>query len=253
MNRLTGKTALVTGGSRGIGRGIAERLGREGALVAVHYAKDDDAAKQTVAAITDAGGRAFPVRAELGVPGDVEVLFAALEEGLRAERDSTTLDIVVNNAGVMGGTAPEQITPEQFDRLIAVNAKAPLFIILRALQLMPDGGRIINISSALTRMALPQELAYSMSKGALEQLGLHLARHLAPRGITVNTVAPGITDNGSEMLQQPEVREAMAATTAFGRLGEPADIAAAVAFLAAGDGQWLTGGVLDVSGGTLLG
>jgi 3-oxoacyl-[acyl-carrier protein] reductase len=253
MNRLTGKSALVTGGSRGIGRGIAERLGREGAVVAVHYAADDDAAKHTVAAITEAGGRAFPVRAEFGVPGDLDTLFAALAAGLREQHGRASLDIVVNNAGVMGGTPPEEITAGQFDRLMTINAKVPLLLIQRALPLMPDGGRIVNISSALTRMALPQELAYAMSKAALEQVTLHLARHLAARGITVNTVAPGVTDNGSEMLRLPEVREAMAATNAFGRLGEPADIADAVAFLASPDGRWLTGGVLDVSGGTLLG
>ncbi|RGC65136.1 Glucose 1-dehydrogenase 2 [Micromonospora sp. MW-13] len=252
MQKLAGKTALVTGASRGIGRGIAERLGRDGALVAVHYQSNQDAAEQVVAAIGATGGRAFPVRAELGVPGDVDILFEGLQAGLKEHTGGSTLDIVVNNAGIMGGTAPEEITPEQVNRLLAVNATAPLFIVQRALPLLPEGGRVINVSSALTRMALPQELAYAMSKAALEMLGLHLGRHLAPRGITVNTVAPGITDNGSEMLQVPEVREAMAKTNAFGRMGEPADIADAVAFLASADGRWLTGCVLDVSGGTLL-
>jgi bifunctional oxygenase/reductase len=253
VGKLTGRTALVTGASRGIGRAIAERLGRDGALVGVHYASDEVAAKQTVTAITEAGGRAFAVRAEFGVPGDVDTLFAGLRAGLRAHAGADDLDIVVNNAGIMGGAPPEEITPEQFDRLLAVNAKAPLFIVQRALEIMRDGGRIINISSALTRMALPQELAYAMSKAAVEMIGLHMARHLAPRGITVNTVAPGVTDNGSEMLRIPEVRAAMAQTTAFGRLGETADIADVVAFLSCADSRWMTGGWLDASGGTLLG
>ncbi|MFC8846790.1 MULTISPECIES: SDR family oxidoreductase [unclassified Micromonospora] len=252
MGRLAGRTALVTGASRGIGRGIAERLGRDGALVAVHYRAGQAAAEEVVAAITAAGGRAFPVQAELGVPGDVDTLFDGLQAGLKEHTGGSTLDIVVNNAGVMGGGEPEEITTEQVERLLAVNAVAPLFIVQRALSLMPDGGRIVNVSSALTRMPLPQELAYAMSKAALEMLGLHLGRHLAARRITVNTVAPGVTDNGSEFLQQPEIRQAMAQTTAFGRLGEPADIADVVAFLASDDARWITGGVLDVSGGTLL-
>jgi 3-oxoacyl-[acyl-carrier protein] reductase len=253
MSTLTGKTALVTGASRGMGAAIAERLGREGALVAVHYASNTEAAAQTVKSIVAEGGRAFEVRAEFGVPGDVDTLFAALESGLVEHAGSAELDILVNNAGVMGGVAPEEITPEQFDRLVAVNAKAPLFLVQRALGIMRDGGRIVNVSSALTRMALPQEVAYAMSKAALEMVSLHFARYLGPRGITVNTVAPGVTDNGSEMLQNPEIRAAMARTTAFGRIGEPGDIGDVVAFLASPDSRWVTGAWIDVSGGTLLG
>jgi NAD(P)-dependent dehydrogenase (short-subunit alcohol dehydrogenase family)/2-polyprenyl-6-methoxyphenol hydroxylase-like FAD-dependent oxidoreductase len=250
---LTGKNALVTGASRGIGRGIALALARRGALVAVHYARDDRAAGETVAAITGAGGRAFPVRAELGVPGDVDALFDGLQAGLKEHAGGVDLDILVNNAGVMGGVAPEALTPETFDRLMAVNARAPLFVVQRALPLLREGGRVVNISSALTRMALPQEVAYAMTKAALEMVTLHFARHLGPRGITVNTVAPGVTDNGGELLRDPRVRGAMAASTAFGRIGEPADIADVVAFLASDEARWITGAFLDTSGGTLLG
>jgi 3-oxoacyl-[acyl-carrier protein] reductase len=250
---LTGRNALVTGASRGIGRGIAEALARRGALVAVHYARNDEAAAATVTAITAAGGRAFPVRAELGVPGGVDTLFDGLQAGLKEHTGGVELDIVVNNAGLMGGVAPESLTPETFDRLMAVNARAPLFVVQRALPLLRDNGRIVNISSALTRMALPQEVAYAMSKAALEMITLHFARHLGPRGITVNTVAPGVTDNGAEILRDPEIRAAMSASTAFGRIGDPTDIADVVAFLASDDARWLTGTTLDTSGGTLLG
>jgi 3-oxoacyl-[acyl-carrier protein] reductase len=253
MGTLTSKTALVTGASRGIGRAIAERLGREGACVAVHYGTNATAAAQTVEAIQAAGGTAFPVPAELGVPGDVDTLFERLQAGLKEATGRAELNIVVNNAGVMGGLAPEEITPEQFDRLVAVNAKAPLFIVQRALPLMPDGGRIINISSGLTRVANPQEVAYAMTKAAIEMISLHFARHLGGRRITVNTVAPGITNNGSAVFDMPEVVAQMAKLNAFNEVAQPADVADVVAFLASDDARWVTGAFIDASGGTLLG
>lgn len=253
MSRLNGKTALVTGSSRGIGRGIATRLAREGALVAVHCSTGVPTAEEVVASIEKEGGRAFVVQAELGVPGDVHELFLALEQGLKERTGSADLDIVVNNAGVMGGVSVEDTTPEKFDRLFAVNARAPFFVIQRALTNLTEGGRIINISSGLTRVANPDEIAYAMSKGALEQIALHFARFLAPRGITVNSVAPGITRNGSPVFDIPEAVEQMAQLSAFGRVGEPQDVADVVAFLASDDARWVTGAFIDASGGTLLG
>src|SRR6185503_1443413 len=163
MGTLKGKTALVTGSSRGIGRATAIRLGRDGALVAVHYATNADAAKQTLVAIEAEGGQAFLVQAELGVPGDVDTLYDRLVEGLRERTGKAELNILVNNAGVMGGVSPDELTPDQFDRLIAINAKAPLFLTQRVLAIMPDGGRIINIGTGLLRYANPDETAYSMS------------------------------------------------------------------------------------------
>ncbi|HET7014175.1 MAG TPA: SDR family oxidoreductase [Streptosporangiaceae bacterium] len=253
MSRLAGRSALVTGSSRGIGRATAERLARDGALVAVHYATNREAADQTVKNITAAGGRAFAIQAELGVAGDIDTLFVALTAGLREHQDEVRLDILVNNAGIMGGVKPEELTPDTFDRLVAVNAKAPLFIVQRALRIMPDGGRIINISSGLTRFANPDEVAYSMTKGAVEQIALHYARLLGPRGITINSVAPGITNNGSPVFDIPEAKEQMAQLSTFGRVGEPADVADVVAFLASPDARWVTGAFIDATGGTLLG
>jgi bifunctional oxygenase/reductase len=253
MAQLSGKTALVTGSSRGIGRATAERLARAGALVAVHYAENEDAATEVVAGIESDGGRAFAVGADLAAPGGVHDLFFALELGLKERTGSTDLDILVNNAGVMGGVAPEDITPEQFDRLYAVNAKAPFFIVQRALRNLPDGGRIVNISSGLTRFANPQEVAYAMTKGAVDQLTLHFAKHLGPRGITVNSVGPGITDNGSPVFNNAEVVAQMASLSAFGRVGETDDVAAVVEFLAGPGARWITGSYVDASGGTLLG
>ncbi|WUE62261.1 SDR family oxidoreductase [Streptomyces europaeiscabiei] len=255
MEKLSGKTALVTGSSRGIGRATAIGLAREGALVAVHYAKNEQAAQETVELIEKDGGRAFTVHAELGVPGDIHELFLGLEDGLKDRTGQTTLDILVNNAGETSamGTEPEDVTPEVFDKLFAVNAKAPFFIAQRALGLIPDGGRIINISSGLTRFANPSQTAYAMTKGAIEQLSLHFARHLAPRGITVNSVAPGITNNGSEVFDIPEAVAQMAQLSAFKRVGEAKDVADVVVFLATDEARWVTGAFLDATGGTLLG
>lgn len=255
MDRFNGRTALVTGSSRGIGRATALRLAREGALVAVHYAAGDDAAQRTVEQIEKEGGKAFPVRAEFGVPGDVHELFVGLEQGLKDRTGDTVLDILVNNAALTAsdGTAPEDVTADQLQRYFAVNAIAPFLVLQRAVRNMPDGGRIINISSGLTRFAVPEQAAYSMTKGAVEQITLHMAKHLAPRRITVNSVAPGITDNGGPVFDDPQAVEQMAQISAFKRVGEAGDVADVVTFLATEEARWITGSFVDASGGTLLG
>jgi len=249
--RLTGRTALVTGGSRGIGRAVAERLGREGARVGVHYGRNEAAAEETVAAIEAAGGSAFAVQAELGVPGDAEALWEAFD------RHADGLDILVNNAGITGRREPlPKVTPEDFDRVFAVNAKAPFFITQLALERLRDGGRIVNVSTGLTRgSAMPELISYSMSKGALDVFTMTLAKDLARRGITVNTVAPGVVDtdmNAGWLREDPKARRQAAAATALGRLGEPRDIADVVAFLASDDSRWVTGQWMDATGGSLL-
>ncbi|CAL9655882.1 SDR family oxidoreductase [Streptomyces sp. enrichment culture] len=252
MGTLENKTALVTGSSRGIGRAVAERLAAEGALVVVHYARNKEAAEDTVSGIRAGGGRAFAVRATLGAAGDVDALFDGVEEGLKEHTGGVELDIVVNNAGIMGGVSPEDTTPELFDRLVAVNAKAPFFIVQRALRTLRDGGRIINITSGLTRFANPEEIAYAMTKGAVETMARHYAKHLAGRGITVNSVAPGVTNNGGEIFDDPQAVQFMAQLSAFNRVGEPSDIADVVAFLASDASRWITGAFVDATGGTLL-
>ncbi|HUR08832.1 MAG TPA: SDR family oxidoreductase [Nonomuraea sp.] len=249
MTTLTGRTALVTGASRGIGRAIATRLAREGARVAIHYGSNDAAAKETVAAIEAAGGQSFAVRAELGVPGDAEALWAAFD----AQADG--LDILVNNAGILGDQAEiDGVTREGFERLFAVNTTAPFFITQLALPRLRDGGRIITVGTMLTRgIAMPGAIDYAMSKAALDVLTTVLAKQLGPRGITVNTVAPGVID--TDMHEGRLVGEALAwlsSLSPLGRLGTPADVADVVSFLASDDSRYVTGHRLDVSGGTTM-
>jgi 3-oxoacyl-[acyl-carrier protein] reductase len=248
---LQGKTALVTGGSRGIGRAIAQRLAADGAVVAIHYGGNQVAATETLQAIEQAGGQAFLVQAELSVRGNIDTLFRQLEKGLRGK----PLDILVNNAAVAPQVTLDQTTLEEFDRIFAINVRAPFFIIQRALALMSDGGRIINISSGVTWFATPATV-YSMTKGALNVLSRSLANSLGSRNITVNTISPGITHTD----MNPSIRDKDAQAvgrvtgmTALGRPGRPADIADAVAFFASDDARWITGQTLDVNGGLFLG
>ena len=256
MADLTGRTALVTGASRGIGRATAQRLAADGALVAVHYGSDRTAALACVDEIVRTGGQAFAVGAELGVETGVDTLFAGLEAGLTEHTGQVGLDILVNNAatGTQAGSI-EKTTLADFERIFAINVRAPFFIIQRALPLLSDGGRIINISSGATRIALPHELAYAMTKGAIDVLGRTLANTVGVRGITVNTVAPGVTDTGKLgwLLDNPEALAATEAATALDRIGQPGDIADVVAFLASDDARWITGHLLDATGGMFLG
>ncbi|MCO6004912.1 SDR family oxidoreductase [Actinoallomurus purpureus] len=249
MTSLTGKTALVTGGSRGIGRAIATRLAREGTRVAVHYGSNHTAAKDTVSAIETAGGQAFAVHAELGAPGDAETLWAAFD----AHADG--LDILVNNAGILGDQAEiDGVTREGFERLLAVNTTAPFFITQLALPRLRDGGRIVTVGTMLTRgPAMPRAIDYAMSKAALDVLTSTLAKQVGPRGITVNIVAPGVID--TDMHQGRLVGDALTwleSLSPLGRLGTPEDVADTVAFLASDDSRYMTGHRLDVSGGTTV-
>lgn len=251
MTDLAGKTALVTGASRGIGRAIAARLAVKGAAVAVHFGRDEDGAKATVDEIERGGGTAFAVGAELGADDDVETLFAGVEAGLAGR----PLDILVNNAAAPPAGPMGVTTRAEFDHLFAVNVRAPYFIIQRALPLLRDGGRIVTISSVATRMANPGQTSFAMTKGAVETMGMTLANELGTRAITVNTVAPGATRTAgnTSVFEAPGLAELIAASTALDRLGGPDDVADVVVFLASDAARWITGQVIDASGGLFLG
>ncbi|GAA2142104.1 SDR family NAD(P)-dependent oxidoreductase [Glycomyces algeriensis] len=251
MFTLSGKTALVTGASRGIGRAIAVEMAGAGARVAVHYNANAQAAKETVAAIEAAGGSAFSVQADLAEPGAADTLIDALASELRGD----PLDILVNNAGIGAPGGIGAVSEADYDRVFAVNTKSPFFITRRALELIPDGGRIINIGSGVTRIAFPEGIAYAMAKGAVDTFTLALAAELGPRGITVNTVAPGIVDtdiNASWLRGNAEAQAAAASRSALGRVGRPQDLTGPVLFLASAAGRWTTGQVIDATGGSHL-
>jgi 3-oxoacyl-[acyl-carrier protein] reductase len=248
MKNLEGKTALVTGASRGIGKYTAERLARDGAIVAVHYGKNKEAAQQTVATIKAQGGSAFIIQTDLSQPHASEMLWEAFD------KQAGQLDILVNNAGEVVYGKVNEVVEEDFERLFAVNVKAPLFIIQHGLKRMRDGGRIINLSSASAYMASPMATMYAATKGAISTLTRTLAWDLGDRHITVNAVAPGFTDTDmSSWFAQPGLKEWAASQNTYGRVGEPSDIGDIIAFLASDDSRWVNGQILDATGGGLLG
>jgi 3-oxoacyl-[acyl-carrier protein] reductase len=244
MKPLQDKIALVTGGSRGIGRAVVERLARDGAAVIFSYERNEEAATDVVNAVAATGGTAWAVRADQSEPHEVVRLYDV------AEDKGGGLDIVVNNAalGLVGFII--DTSDIEFDRVMAVNVKGTFVSVREAARRLRAGGRIINVSTVNTVMHGPGIGLYAASKGAVEQLTVVAAHELGPRGITVNTVSPGATD--TDMLRannSVEGREEMAAMSPLGRLGQPADVADVIAFLAGPDGRWMTGQNLRAGGG----
>ena len=236
---LTGKVAVVTGGSRGIGRAIVRRLARDGARVVFSYRSDKAAAD----ALAREAGDAVAVRADQEDLASLDALFGPVADGL---------DILVNNAAVIAPAPIADITPELFDQAMTVNAKFPLLAMGRAAPLLRDGGRIVNISTLNTTLPGPGIALYCASKAALEQFTRVAAIELGPRGITVNSLSPGATDTELLRASNPEqALEQAAAVTPLGRLGKPEDIADVVAFLAGPDARWITGQNIPATGGLL--
>jgi 3-oxoacyl-[acyl-carrier protein] reductase len=245
MTSLRDKRALVTGASRGIGRAIAERLAAEGASVVLGFRAAEEQAAAVVGAITDAGGIAHAVRADLADPAAAPYLYG------EAERLLGPLDILVNNAGVAPIGLIADVSAEEFDAALQVNLISPFLLIQQAARRLRDGGRIINISTMNTVLAGPGIASYAASKAALELLGRVAAFELGAREITVNAVLPGATDTDMWRQNNPDESSWSALTriTALGRIGEPAEVAAVVAMLAGPDGRWLTGQTIRASGG----
>jgi NAD(P)-dependent dehydrogenase (short-subunit alcohol dehydrogenase family) len=253
MTTLAGKTALVTGASRGIGREIALRLARDGAFLIVHYGSARDKAEAVLAEIKRDGGAGCVVGADLAGPNGVTHLFAGVDAAL-AEHHRDGIDILVNNAGIGLMRDIATVSEAEFDRVFAINVRAPLFIAQQAIQRMPDGGRIINISSVVAEKAFGgYHVAYGATKAALNYMTVAMAASLGARKITVNAIAPGATDTdfmGGGLTE--EVASGIAASTALGAVGDAADVARAVALIASPDSRWITGERIRASGGMLL-
>lgn len=243
MTSLGGKVAIITGASSGIGRAIAERLAQDGALVVVNYVTNEAKAQQVVSAIHDKGGKAVAVQADVSQVAEARRLVR--ETFQRFGR----LDILINNAGRFMPKLLVEMTEVEFDRVMALQVKGPYFAMQEAAKVLHDGGRIVNISSELTHMNWAGATAHLGSKAAIEQFTKGLAQELALRGITVNTVAPGITDTG---VLTEEYRQFGIQHSPFKRLGLPKDIADIVAFVVSDDAQWLTGQLIHAGGGIVM-
>lgn len=244
--RLNGKVALVTGASRGIGAAIAKRLAVEGAKVAVNYAKSPQAAEEVVAAIKKAGSDAIAIKADLSVSAEIPPMFDAIK------KQFGKLDILVNNAAVMQRGFLPEVTEENIDYHFHTNVRGPLLVTKHAAAMLPKGGCIINVSSAITRMAYPGAVVYSMTKCCIDMLTQVLAVELGEKGIRVNTISPGstLTDMNSEKSgKTQEEFEKEKAATPLGRIGTVEDIADAAVFFAVEDARWVTGAKMDCAGG----
>ncbi len=244
--RLEGKVAVVTGASKGIGAGIARALAAHGASVVVNYAGSQAGADTVVGQITQAGGKAVAVQADVSKAADVKRLFA---EGQKA---FGRLDVLVNNAGVYNFASAQDNSEEEYRRQFDINVLGPLLTVREALPHFGEGGgSIINISSVVSRLGFPGASIYSGTKGALDSISLAFAQELAGRNIRVNVVAPGMVE--SEGTHAAGVIENMApgviAKTPLGRIGQPDDIAGIVTFLASDDSRWVTGERIQAAGG----
>jgi len=240
------RVAIVTGASRGIGAAIAERLAAGGIAVVVNYARGKDAAEQVVKRIEAAGGRALAAQSDIAGADTAAALFDA------AERAFGGADILINNAGTMELGAIAEMTDTAFARQIEVNLTGVFRTLREAARRLRDGGRIVNFSSSVVGLYQPRYGTYAATKAAIEAMTHVLAKELAPRGITVNAVAPGPTE--TEMFlggKSDEQLRAIAALNPFGRFGQPLEIAAAVAFLASPEASWVNGQILRVNGGVV--
>ncbi len=247
MSKLTGKVAVVTGASKGIGAAIAKQLAADGASVVVNYASSREGAEQVVADITKAGGKAIAVGANVAKEADIDGLFVATKKAFGK------LDILVNNAGVYGFAPLEQVNAAEYKRQFDTNVLGLLLTTKSALGYFPkEGGSVVNISSVVSMGGSAGGSVYSSTKGAVDTITKSLAKELAPRNIRVNAINPGlvITEGTvSAGIVNSDFEKALVAATPLGRAGQPEDIAGPVAFLASDEARWITGETILVSGG----
>lgn len=247
MSKLTGKVAVVTGASKGIGASIAAHLAAEGAAVVVNYASSKEGADRVVSEITSKGGKAIAVKANVAKPDEIKTLF---DQALKA---FGRLDILVNNAGIYEFGAIDQITPEHFHKQFDLNVLGLILSTQEAVKhIGPDGGSIINISSVVATLAPPQAAVYSATKAAVDAVTRTFAKELGPRKVRVNSINPGLIETEgtrSHGITESEMRTQMEASTPLGRIGQPEDIAPVAVFLASSDSGWMTGETFYVSGG----
>ncbi|MGF6648039.1 SDR family NAD(P)-dependent oxidoreductase [Paraburkholderia sp. GAS82] len=248
MTSLTGKTALVTGASRGIGRASALALARQGAEVLIHYSSGEKEADAVVAEIRAAGGKAQKIGANLRAADGPHKLAAAVRE-MVGER----LDVLVANAGISKAASIEDTTIEDFDDLFAVNVRAPYFLVQQLLPVLGQGSSVVLLSSLAAHSAVGVLSAYASTKGAVDTLVKHFASALGERGIRVNAVAPGVVATDMSNFTKTDAgRDITLGMQALKRIAQPDDIAGAVAFLASDAARWVTGDTLHVDGGSKL-
>lgn len=254
--RLSNKVALITGSSRGIGRAAALAFAREGtALIGVHYGNNAAAAEATIAEIEALGSKAVAVHGDLRTgKAAADSIWEQFSQAAKAEIGEPALDILVNNAGIAPAIPLADTSEAAYDELMAINFKAPFFLIQAVASHIRDNGRIINVSTGFTRIAAPTHPLYAASKGALETLTLALAPEFGRRGITVNTVMPGVTetDMNAEWLSGSEARAGAEAMSVFSRVGKPDDVADVIALVASNEARWATGQVFDATGGARI-
>jgi 3-oxoacyl-[acyl-carrier protein] reductase len=248
MTNLSGKTALVTGASRGIGRASALALAKAGAQVLVHYGRGAAEAEAVVAEIRKAGGRADAIAADLAAAGGPHKL-AKQVRAIVGDR----LDILVANAGISKAAKIEDYTVEDFDNLFAVNVRAPFFLVQQLLPILGTGSSVILLSSLAAHAAVGTLAAYAATKGAIDTLVKHFAFILGERGIRVNAVAPGVVETDMSNFTKVEAgREFTLGMQALKRIAQPDDIGGVIAFLASDDARWITGDTVRVDGGSKL-
>ena len=248
MTNCNGKTALVTGASRGIGRAAALALAKAGAQVLVHYSQGKQEAELVVEDIRLAGGRAEAVGADLSLPDGPHKLAARVRE-IVGDR----LDILVANAGISKAAPIEETTVEDFDRLFAVNVRAPFFLVQQLLPILHEGSSVVLVSSLAARASVGSIYAYAATKGAIDTLVTHFAAALGPRGIRVNAVAPGVVQTDMSNFTKTDAgRDFALGMQSLKRLAVPEDIGDVIAFLASDQARWITGDIIHADGGSKL-